>query len=78
MTNPQILAVCILLVTVFAVYGYPFISKIKLPSLPQSEPKGNALLDEMADVMAIRDSHKEKDITEACNVLLHCLLKVTK
>ena len=78
MTTPQVLAVSILLITVLAVYGYPFIAKLKLPSISQPESKSNALLDEMADVMSIRDSHKDKETIEACNVLLHCLLKVTQ
>lgn len=74
MSLPQIAALSVLLVTVAFVYGRPLLAK--LPALPSRKPSQN-LLDEISDVIAIREAHPTPEIVKACNALLDALLKVS-
>jgi hypothetical protein len=46
------------------------------PSMPTITPKKPELLDQIADIVAIREASSSPEVTKACNALLEVLLQV--
>lgn len=70
MTPIQIASLCAL--AALAAYMYWPAFAFSLPS------KSPPILRQIEDVVAIRDSYRTPEITQACNALLSVLLKVTQ
>ena len=51
------------------------LSQVK-PTIPTLKLKQPELLDQIADIVAIRESSKAAEVTKACNTLLEVLLQV--
>lgn len=78
MTNQQVVS----LIAVAAIFCWLYLPNIKellsqvKPTIPTIKPKQPELLDQIADIVAIRESNKAAEVTKACNALLEVLLQV--
>lgn len=78
MTTQQVVS----LVAVTAIIAWMYLPNIQellrqvKPTIPTIKPKQPELLDQIADIVAIRESNKTAEVTKACNALLEVLLQV--
>jgi len=78
MTTQQVVSLVVVAAICFWLYLpniKELVSQVK-PTIPTIKPKQPELLDQIADIVAIRESNKTAEVTKACNALLEVLLQV--
>jgi len=69
----QWIAMSVLAAVVAGVYGAPLLKKLPWPATAKP-PHG--VLEDIAAVVGVRESHPDESVKAACNALLASLLKV--
>lgn len=73
MNTVQLISLVVFIAAMVAVYGRPLLAL--LPAYAVPEPKVE-LMDHIEEVVSIRNTYRQPEVTEACNNLLRVLLGV--